>query len=389
MYFQDEPEHVVMVRHQLRRFVDAELPRNKVRVWEEACTFPRDILAKLAALGVFGLTVEEEYGGAGRDVVAAIAVVEELARRGTVLAAPYIHGAFYGGLNITESGSEEQKRALLPKLASGRMLFAYGLSEPDVGGDLAGVTTAAQLTRGGSAVLLNGAKRWCTGARDADYLYCLVKSDPQAPKYQNLSLVLVPPNTPGIKITNLAHMGLQYTQTTDVIFDGVEVPAENIVGGLPGWNRGWQKLVGPALDIERLEVAALILGIARAAVEDAWVYAQQRRQFGRVIAGHQAVRHTLAEVQTKLRACQHMLYHAAWLAHERRECAVESSMAKLFLGETGMQIVLACQQIMGAYGCSNEYDMGRHVRDMTVLRIIGGSSNMQRNNIAARMRLSS
>lgn len=389
MYFRDEPEHIVMLRRQLQRFVEAELPREKVRHWERDCTFPREVLAKLAELGVFGLTVDEEYGGVGRDVVAAIVVIEELSRRGTVMAGPYIHGAFYGGLNITESGSEEQKRALLPKLARGELLFSYGLSEPDVGGDLATVSTSARLVNGGRTVLLNGTKRWCTGARDVDYLYCLVKSDAEAPKYHNLSLVMVPPNTPGVTITKLGHMGFQYTHTTDVVFDDVEIPVENIVGGPESWNRGWQKLVGPALDIERLEVAALTLGIARAAVEDAWAYAQERRQFGRVISGHQAVRHALADVQTRLRACEHLLYHAAWLAQEGRECAVESSMAKLFVAETGMQIVLSCQQVMGAYGCSDEYDMARYVRDMTCMPIIGGSSNMQRNNIASRLRLAS
>lgn len=387
MYFQDEPEHIQMLRQQLRRFVETELPRDKVREWERQCTFPKDVLAKLAGLGVFGLTVDAEYGGLGRDIVAAIAVIDELSRRGVVISAPYIHGAFYGGLNLSESASEEQKRQLLPKFAAGELLMAYGLSEPDVGGDLAQVKTTAKRVNGGKTVLVNGTKRWCTGARDSDYIYCLVKSDAEAPKYRNLTFLLIPPTTPGITITDLEHMGLHYTQTTDVTFENVEVPAENIVGGEAGWNQGWQKLIGPALDIERLEVAALSLGIARAAVDDAWNYAQERKQFGVLVSSHQAIRHTLAEAQTKLRACEHMLYHAAWLAGEGRDCAVASSMAKLFVAENCMSIVISCQQILGAYGCSEEYDLARHVRDMSVMPIIGGSSNMQRNNIANRMRL--
>ena len=133
----------------------------------------------------------------------------------------------------------------------------------------------------------------------------------------------------------------------------------------------------------------MTLGIAHGALEDAWTYAQEREQFGRVISGHQAIRHKLVDARTKLRACDHMLYHAAWLADEGRDCAVESSMAKLFVAETGLEIVLACQQVMGAYGCAEEYDMARHVRDMTCMPIIGGSSNMQRNNIANRLRLAS
>jgi alkylation response protein AidB-like acyl-CoA dehydrogenase len=249
------------------------------------------------------------------------------------------------------------------------------------------VTTSATLADNGKTVRINGTKRWCTAARDADFIYCLVRSDAAAPKYRNLSIVLVPPTSPGIAIHDIEHMGFRYTKTTDVIFDNVEVPAQNIVGGEAGWNTGWQKLIGPALDIERLEVAAMSLGIANAALADTWQYAQERRQFGRVISGHQSVRHSLVNCQTKLRACEHMLYHAAWLANEGRECAVESSMAKMFVADTGLEIVIQCQQIMGAYGCSEEYALARHVRDMTCMPIIGGSSNMQRNNIANRMRL--
>jgi len=387
MYFTDEPEHIRTLRDQLRRFVSEELPREKVREWERQCTFPRDVLAKLATLGVFGLTVDEQYGGLGRDVVAAIVVIEELSKRGPVLSTPYIHGAFYGSLNISESGSEKQKRELLPKLANGEILFAYGLSEPDVGADLAEVKTRAEIVDGGRKVRINGTKRWCTGARDVDYIYCLVRSDADAPKYRNLSFVLIPPTAPGISITDIEHMGFQYTKTTDVVFDDVEVPIENIVGGIEGWNKGWQMLVGPALDIERLELAAISVGIAHAAVDEAWNYAQQRKQFGRVISAHQSVRHALADAQTQLRACEHMLYHAAWLANEGRECAVESSMAKLFVADTCLKIVLTCQQVLGAYGLSEEYDMARRLRDMTCMPIIGGSSNIQRNNITNRMRL--
>jgi alkylation response protein AidB-like acyl-CoA dehydrogenase len=387
MYFTDEPEHIRALRDQIRRFVSEELPREKVREWEQQCTFPRDVLAKLATLGVFGLTVDEQYGGLGRDVVAAIVVIEELSKRGPVLSTPYIHGAFYGSLNISESGSESQKRELLPKLANGEMLFAYGLSEPDVGGDLAEVKTRAEIVDGGRKVRINGTKRWCTGARDVDYIYCLVRSATGAPKYHNLSFLLIPPTTPGISINDIEHMGFQYTKTTDVVFDDVEIPTENIVGGIEGWNKGWQMLVGPALDIERLELAAISVGIAHAAVEDAWNYAQERKQFGRVISAHQSVRHALADVQTQLRACEHMLYHAAWLANEGRECAVESSMAKLFVADACLKIVLTCQQVMGAYGLSEEYDMARRVRDMACMPIIGGSSNIQRNNITNRMRL--
>ena len=169
--------------------------------------------------------------------------------------------------------------------------------------------------------------------------------------------------------------------------EDVEVPAWNIVGGEAGWNKGWKMLAGPALDVEKLEISASTLGIATAAVEEAWQYSQERKQFGKPICAHQAVRHALVEARTKLQACKHMLYHAAWLANEGKPCAVETSMAKLFIADTAVEIVLACQRVMGAYGCAEGYDMERHVRDIVCMPIVGGSSNMQKNNIANRLHL--
>lgn len=389
MYFQEEPEHISILRRQLKRFVAEEMPRELVRQWDREMTMPRDVVAKLAELGVCGLTIEEEYGGLGRDVVAAIVVVEELSRRSMHLSGPYIHIAFYGGMNISESGTDEQKREYLPRLAKGELLVAYGLSEPDVGGDLASVRTTARRTQGGDAVVINGVKRWCSGAREADYIYCLVNSDPEAARYKNLSFVLIPTDTPGISFSDISHTGIRYSTTGDVVFDNVEVPASQIVGGEAGWNSGWPKLVGPALDVERLEITAVALGTAHAAVDDAWSYAQERKQFGKLISSHQAVRHALVDAKTKLQACDHMLYHAAWLANEGQPCAVESSMAKLFIGEAALEIALSCQKVMGAYGLAEEYDMERYVRDLMCMPIVGGSSNMQRNNIAGRLHLAS
>ena len=169
------------------------MPPEKRQRWDREHRFPRELFAKLAALGVCGLTIDETHGGAGVDLVAAVAVIEELCSGGAFAAGPCIHCAFYGGMNITENGSEEQKRALLPRLARGELLFAYGLSEPDVGGDLASVRTTARLSADGRQLLLNGAKRWCTGAEFADFIYCLVRSGPEDARYQNLSLVLVDP----------------------------------------------------------------------------------------------------------------------------------------------------------------------------------------------------
>jgi len=387
MLFADEPAHLQQLRATIRRFVETEMPRAEVRRWDREHRVPPALFAKLAALGVCGLTIEQEYSGQGRDLVAAVAVIEELCRRGACLAGPFIHCAFYGGVNVSANGSEEQKRALLPRLARGELLFAYGLSEPDVGGDLASVHTTARLAADGRSAIVNGTKRWCTGADFADYIYCLVRSDAEAPRYRNLSLLLIPPSAPGVTIHPLEHANLRYTLSSDVTFEDVVVPIADVVGGPAGWNRGWAMLAGEALDVEKIEITAVTFGIAQAAVEEAWQYAQERRQFGRPISGHQAVRHALVDARTKLEACRHMLYHAAWLAQEGRPCGVETSMAKLFVAETAVEIALACQRVMGAYGLSGDYDMERHVRDLLGMPIVGGSSNMQRNNIANRLRL--
>ncbi|AMN47687.1 acyl-CoA dehydrogenase [Steroidobacter denitrificans] len=384
MYFTNEPEHIGVLRTTIHRFIEAELPRDKARRLDREKTFDRDSFRRLTELGICGLTVSEHFGG-NRDLVAAVMVIEELCRRGTSLAGPFIHCAFYGALNIEHNGSEQQKEELLPRLLRGELMFSYGLSEPDVGGDLASVGTQAR--REGDEIVINGVKRWCTGARFADYIYCLTRSDPEAPRYRNLSFILVPTSAPGIVVTDIEHIGLRYAETCDVVLENVRVPAANIVGGEVGWNNGWGMLAGPALDIEKIEVAACALGIASAALEDAWQYSQERRQFGKAICGHQAVRHSLADLRTKLHACRLMLYHAAWLADSGRACTVETSMAKLFITETALEAAIASQRIMGAYGCAEEYDMERHVRDLLVMPIIGGSSDMQRNNIANRLGL--
>lgn len=387
MYFTEEPEHIRQLRELIRRFVAAEMPPELRRRLDREHRFPPELFRKLADLGVCGLTIDEAYGGQGRDLVAAVAVIEELCRGGAFLAGPFIHCAFYGGMNISENGSEEQKQALLPRLARGELLFAYGLSEPEVGGDLASVTTTAVRSADGKTLRIDGFKRWCTGADWVDYIYCLVRSGPPEARYENLSFVLIPPKTPGIRVHPIEHANLRYTLSSDVLFENVEIPASQIVGGDAGWNRGWRMLAGRALDVEKIEISAVTFGIAQAAVEEAWQYAQDRKQFGRPISGHQAVRHALAEARTRLEACRLMLYRAAWLAQTNQPCSVETSMAKLFIADTGVEIALACQRVLGAYGLAEGHDMERHVRDLLGMPIVGGSSNMQKNNIANRLGL--
>ena len=375
----DEGETIQALRQSIERFVEREMPRSAAQQWDKENHFPRDVHRKLADLGVLGLTIPEDYGGFGRDIVATMVTIEELSRRSLAVSVPYIMAACYAGMNIEECGTEAQKRELLPKIVSGDMLFAYGLTEPDAGADLASVKTRAE--RDGDVIRINGAKRFCSGADIADYIYCLVRTGPAEERHRNLSFVLVPPDAPGVTITRIDSMGMKGAATTDVIFDNVEVPAENLVGGESAWNRGWPMLVGPGLDVEKLEVAAIGIGIARAALDDAWLYATERRQFGRLIGEFQSIQHKLAEMKTQVHAARLVLYQAAWLANERRPCSLETSMAKLFATEVAKAVSLECQTVFGAYGYVKEFDAERYVRDALLMPIIGGSSAVQRNNI--------
>ncbi len=380
-----DPEHILILRETLQRFIEDQMPRHLAREWDEKNEFPREVFDKLAALGVTGLTVPEEYGGSGPDVLATMVTIEELSTRSMAVCSPYIQSACYAGMNLVEVGSEEQKREMLPKVATGEMIFAYGISEPDVGADVASVKTTAR--RDGDSIVVNGAKRFCSGASFSDYIYTLVRSGDGDNRHGNLSILLIPPDLPGITIELQKSMGLKGSATADVTFQDVRIPASNIMGGEAGWNAGWGQLVGPGLDVEKIEVAAMALGLARAAVEDAWRYAQEREQGGKPICTLQSIRHMLAEVKTQLEACRLMTYHTAALLDAGEDAGVATSMAKLFVSDTAVEIVLTCQRVLGAYGYVREYDMERYVRDVLVMPIIGGSSAVQKNNIANQLRL--
>ena len=380
-----DPEHILILRETLQRFIEDHMPRHLAREWDEKNEFPREVFDKLAALGVTGLTVPEEYGGSGPDVLATMVTIEELSTRSMAVCSPYIQTACYAGMNLVEVGSEEQKREMLPKVATGEMIFAYGISEPDVGADVGSVKTTAR--RDGDSIIVNGAKRFCSGASFSDYIYTVVRSGDGDNRRGNLSILLIPPDLPGITIELQKSMGLKGSATADVTFQDVRIPASNIMGGEAGWNAGWGQLVGPGLDVEKIEVAAMALGLARAAVEDAWRYAQEREQGGKPICTLQSIRHMLAEVKTQLEACRRMTYHSAALLDAGKDAGVATSMAKLFVADTAVEIVLTCQRVLGAYGYVREYDMERYVRDVLVMPIIGGSSAVQKNNIANQLRL--
>ena len=382
----DLPEHIVMLQDTLRRFIAQHMPREAAAKWDSDNHFPREVFNRLAELGVMGLTIPEQYGGAGRDILATLIVIEELSKRSLAVSVPYIMAACYAGMNLVECASERQKQKLLPQVAAGKLTFAYGWTEPDVGADVASVRTTA--VRDGNELVINGSKRFCSGAAICDYIYTLVRSDMSGGKSNSLSFVLIPPDAPGVTITAIDSLGMKGAATTDVLFSDVRIPLENIIGEEEGWNNGWRMISGSGLDVEKLEVAAISLGIASAAFEDAWAYAQERQQFGQKISQYQSIRHKLADMQTQVHAARLMTYHAASLTNDGRKCGVETSMTKLFVTEVAKSVALECQTILGAYGYVKGFDAERYVRDALLMPIIGGSSAIQRNNIVNWQRIS-
>ena len=374
-----EPEHIRMLRDSVRRFVAERMSRQAAALWDRENAFPRDVFEQLAELGVFGMTFSEKYGGTGRDIMATMTVIEELSKRSLAVAVPYIMATCYAGMNLYECGSEEQKHRLLPRVAAGQLLFAYGWSEPDIGADVASVRTHA--VRHGDELVVNGAKRFCSGAAICDFIFTIVRTGPVEDRHKNLSILLIPRESPGISITPIEGIGMKGAATTDVSFTEVRVPIDSVLGGVGGLNNGWSMIAGSGLDVEKLEVAAMSLGIASAALEDSWSYAEQRHQFGKAIGNFQSIRHKLADMRTQLHAARLMLHHAAWLADHEIRAGVETSMTKLFVSETAKSIALEAQTILGAYGYVEHFDVERYVRDALLMPIIGGSSAIQRNNI--------
>lgn len=354
--------------------------------WDRDELLPQDLLAEYARRGYMGYTIPRDWGGGGRDIGKALTALEEMSRISLSLAVPYLMTACYAGVNIQECGTDEQKRRFLPLAARGEVRFSFGLTERDVGSDLAAVATTA--TREGGRILVNGEKTMINGVNIADFIYMLVRTGDPAAKYRNLSLVLVPVQAPGVTVSRVQAFGMRGgAQLCNVKLENVEIGEDAVVGGEAGWNNGFKLLVGPGLDIEKLEVAAMALGVAEAALDDASAYAASRVQFGAPISALQVVRHFIADARTDLFACRLMLQHAAQLAQDRQPCATESSMAKLFICEKARDVVLGCQRTLGAYGCIEGNSMERRVRDALVFPLVGGSSAIQRNNLAKRLGL--
>ncbi len=368
------------LRENIRAFAGSETTEQLLALWDRTEEVPWDHFEKLKALGIHGHTIDESYGGKGRNIRLALTVLEELSRVSMSLAVPYLMASCYAGVNLSECGTEEQKKRFLPLAAKGDLRFCFGLTEAGAGSDLAAVATRGVFD--GTKVTVNGTKTLINGANIADYMYTLVRSDDTPRSSRNFTLLLIPLSSSGVEVSRVQSFGMRGgAQLCNVSLKDVEIGPDLIVGGPGAWNKGWGALLGPGLDIEKLEIAAMALGVASAALDCAEGYSGQRTQFGKTIAEFQSIGFFIAEARTRLKACRHMLDDAMSLVDARQDCGLQSSMAKLFISDTCKEIVIGCQSVMGAYGCTEHSAMERYVRDALIFPIVGGSSSVQKSNI--------
>ena len=329
---------------------------------------------KMGPVGLLGLNIPEEYGGAGVDAVSAAIALEEI---GWGCGSTALAIAAHNGLGTTPIvlfGSEELKQEWLPRVSSGQnKLAALALTEPGAGSDLqGGVVTKA--VKDGNEWIINGAKMWCTNASIAEYIITLVRTDPVGGS-RSLSQILVPTNTPGVKIGPAEKkMGLHGSPTHAVTYEDVRVPVGNLVGEE---GKGLQQTLA-TLDGGRIGIGAISLGLAQAAFEFAVDYARERQAFGKAIAQQEAIQWMLADAATEIEVARNMLYKAAWLKEQKRPYNKEAAMAKLFATEMAERVCRNAIQIHGGYGYSSEYPVERIYRDARLMTIGEGTSEIQR-----------
>jgi short/branched chain acyl-CoA dehydrogenase len=341
--------------------------------------FPYELVAELAELGLMGIPIPEKYGGAGGDTVSYAIAVEELTRIDSSVAITLAAHTSLGTMPIFLFGSEPQKRQWLPDLASGRRLAAFGLTEPGAGSDAGATQTRAELRHGQWVV--NGSKIFITNA-GTDISACVTIT--ARTRDDEISNVVVPNGTPGYVISApMQKMGWRASDTRELSFQDCAVPEGNLLGDR---GRGLAQFL-EILDGGRISVAAMGVGLAQGAYDLAVSYAKERRQFGRPIAGFQAIQFKLADMATEIEAGRQLVYKAAWLKDQDRPFAREAAMAKLFTGELSHRVVNHALQVHGGYGFMDEYAISRFYRDQKVLEIGEGTNEVQRMVIAKHLGL--
>ena len=370
MHF-DLSEEQQMIRQAVREFAEKEIaPR--ARHVDETGEFPAETFRKMGELGLMGIAVPEQYGGAGADSLSAAIAVEEVARACGSTALAYAAHMGLGSAPIAMFGTEEQKWKFLVPAAEGQYVAAFGLTEPHAGSDAGATRTTARLD--GSEWVLNGSKMWITNAPMAGHIIFTAVTDPEKGK-NGISAIIVPGGTPGLSFgKHEPKMGLRGSVSTAIMLEDVRVPRENLLGGR---GRGFTQFL-QVLDGGRIAIGAMSIGLAQAAYEAASAYAKERTAFGKPIGAYESVSNMVADMTTGLDAARLMVYQAAWLKDQGRPFAKHAAMAKLFASETAEKICRDAIQVLGGYGYSQEFPVERIYRDVRLLTIGEGTSEILR-----------
>ena len=371
----DEQE---LLRRTVREFAEAEIGPH-VMEWDESQQFPMDLLPRLAELGLTGIQFPEEYGGAGMSAVDYCICIEELAR---VCPAIALSVAAHNGLctaHIGMFGNDEQKRQYLPRLVRGEMLGAWGLTESGAGSDAAGMRTTA--ARQGNCWVINGSKSFITHGRIGGVMVVIAVTD-RTKGHRGISAFIVEQGTAGMSAGKKENkLGMRASDTSEVIFADCRVPASQMLGEE---GQGFINTL-QVLDAGRIGIAALSVGLAQGAYEAARDYAKERRQFGQPIAAFQAIQFKLADNATRIEAARLLTYRAAHLRDRGERTTRESSIAKLFASEIAVKAADDCVQIHGGYGFVKDYPAEKYFRDVKLLTIGEGTSEIQRLVIARQL----
>ncbi|MFI6580922.1 acyl-CoA dehydrogenase family protein [Embleya sp. NPDC050493] len=375
--FDDDQE---LFRRTLRDFVDREIIPVAIE-WEHTDRHPTEIIAGLRGLGLFGISVPEEYGGLALDKVSYALVFEEISRGWMGVAGTLGTHSLACAL-IARDGTPAQRARYLPGMATGDCRSGIALTEPDAGSDLQGIRTTAR--RNGDAYVVTGAKTWITNARHAAMLPVLVKTDPTAePRHRGMSILLVDTDHPGFEVVrDLPKLGYKGTESCELRLDAVRVPADRLLGGVEG--RGLQQALG-ALETGRINIAARSVGIAQAAYDAALAYSRQRHAFGQPIADFQAIQLKLADMATDLQAARLLVYWAAVRADSGERVDLETGMAKMFASEVAIKNSLEAMRIHGGYGYSEEFVVERLYRDAVLMSIGEGTNDILRTVVAKQL----
>jgi alkylation response protein AidB-like acyl-CoA dehydrogenase len=361
----------------IRSFVDKEIIP-VARDMEHSGEYPTAIVEHMKDMGLFGMTIPEEFGGLGVDMTTFSIVFEELSR-GWMGVAGILGSHSMACFIISQHGTPEQKAKYLPELATGQRRSGLGLTEPGAGTDLQGISTTATLD--GDHYIVRGSKTWITNARHADPLPVLVKTDPKAdPRHKGMSVLLIDSGTPGFTIgKDIPKMGYKGPESCEVILEDVRVPVANLLGGVEG--RGMQQVLS-ALETGRLNIAARSVGIAARAYEEAVKYAKGRMAFGKSISEFQAIQLKIADMATDLQAARLLTYWAASEADQGKRVDLQTAQAKVFASEVAIQNSLRAMQVHGGYGYSTEYEIERLYRDAPLMSIGEGTNDIMRMVIA-------